>query len=207
MRVSVTGDDLLISDLCDTVAVAYYTTLDVSSELVATECDGHIITACNRFSTGAGEIAWQLEAKSISIKSWPTEGRPLLLRLPLLPCQCRGGGPGSARRGQLKATAKLDHQEPRASCSRPLRPSPGLAAFKQTMRSPCHGASDPAKAFRVSGYSRFLSSGHQPSNLATPSTCVCVQATCSTNPPIITEKSQRGRGLQTDRPTDRQTAV
>lgn len=89
MKVWVTGADLFIVALLDIISAAYNKNLDLSSELVAMECDRHIITACNRFSTGAGEIAWHLEAKSISIKSQPKEARNSPAEPSFaVPCQC-----------------------------------------------------------------------------------------------------------------------
>ena len=45
-------------------------------------CDRHIITACDLSPPGAAERAWLLEAKSVSFKSQPREGRASTSRLP-----------------------------------------------------------------------------------------------------------------------------
>lgn len=78
----VTGDDLLIVTLFDTISAAHDKNLDISSEFIAMKCDRHIITAGNLLSRGAREIAWRLEAQSISFKPSPERGEVHLQGLP-----------------------------------------------------------------------------------------------------------------------------
>lgn len=51
MKPLVTGDDLLVAALFDTVTAAHNGNLDIPSECVAMECDRHIIASCNLLST------------------------------------------------------------------------------------------------------------------------------------------------------------